>query len=313
MPEQSLPTSRKVDGMDLTLHQLKLFHTVAQHLSYTRAAEQLYLSQPAVSQQIKTIEQQIGLRLFVRHGRGIVLTPEGRELLRHVERLLALFAETAPLVRDVHQLKRGTVSMGASASAGTYVVPVLLGAFHARYPGIHITLTVANHPVIEECLLKHQVDLVVVSLIEQHERFVIEHLAPYELVVVASPSHPLTERSALPLDVLEGETLLQREQGAGTRYTTEQFFTQAGIVLPSSLEFGSNEAIKEGAIAELGIAILPLESVADEVARGDLVILDVQGFPLERHWYVVHLKGRRLSLAAAALRQFLLKGQRASP
>lgn len=292
---------------DLTFHQLALFRVVAQHLSYTHAAEQLYLSQPAVSQQVKALERQIGLRLFARQGRGIRLTPAGNELLRHAEKLLTLFTDLTPVVQQIHQLERGSVFIGASTSAGTYIVPALLGAFHAHYPGIHITLTVANRHAIEEHLLSHSIDLVVMSQIEQHERFVIEHLAPYELAVVAHPSHPLAKQKHISLHDLQEETLLLREEGAGTRYDTERYLAQTGVALRGNVELGSIEAIKESIIAGLGISVLALDSLTHEIERGDLVVLDVEGFPLQRHWYVVRLKGKRMSLAAEALRQFLLK------
>src|SRR2546427_6665595 len=312
MPEhRSRPIIPAISSVqtDFTVHQLTVFRTVAQHLSYTRAAEVLYLSQPAVSQQVRNLELVLGLRLFARNGRGIVLTPAGQELLRHAERLLALLAETAPVVNEIHTLERGNVLIGASTSAGTYVVPPLLGAFHTHYPRAHVTLIVANRRSIEERLLTHQIDLAVMSLIEQQERLAVEFLMPYELVMVARPSHQLVGRSALSLHDLQQETFLLREQGSGTRLGTEQHFAHAGIPLQTRLELGSIEAIKEGVAARLGIAVLSRESVALEVANGDLVMLDVQGFPLKRQWYIIHLKERRLSRAASALQQFLLQNR----
>src|SRR5713226_6055314 len=156
--EPIIPTSRSRQT-DFSVHQLTVFRTVAQHLSYTRAAETLYLSQPAVAQQVKTLEQLLGLRLFARRGRGIVLTPAGQEFLSHAERFLTLLAETTPVVHEIHTLRRGSVVIGASISAGTYVVPPLLGAFHARYPGVHVTLMVAHRRSIEEDLITHKIDL----------------------------------------------------------------------------------------------------------------------------------------------------------
>ena len=294
---------------DFTVHQLTVFRTVAQHLSFTRAAEALYLSQPAVAQQVKTLEQMLGLRLFTRSGRGIVLTPAGQEFLSHAERLLTLLAETTPVVHEIHTLERGSVVIGASTSAGTYVVPPLLGTFHARYPRVHVTLMVAHRHSIEENLLTHQIDLGVIGFIEQRERFVVELLRPYELVVVASPFHRMAGRSAIPLRDLQEETLLMRERESVTRLATELHFAQAGVPILASLELGNIEATKEGIAAELGIAVLPRDSVALELTSGDLVVLDVQGFPLQRQWYVVHVKGRRLSLAANALRQQLLRSR----
>jgi len=297
---------------DFTVHQLKVFRAVAQRLSYTRAAEALYLSQPAVAQQVKTLELMLGLQLFARQGRGIVLTPAGHEMLRHVERLLALLDETAPVVHDIQSLKRGSVTIGASISAGTYVVPPLLGSFHARYPRIHVTLLVAHRRTIEEDLLTHQIDLGVIGFIEQRERFDAELLRPYELVMVASPLHRLADHSTISLHDLNEETLLTREPESITRLATELHFAKAGVPIPASLELGNIEATKEGVAAELGIAVLPRESVTLELASGDLVVLDVQGFPLQRQWYLVHDKGRRLSMAANALRQLLLESRSSS-
>jgi DNA-binding transcriptional LysR family regulator len=168
---------------------------------------------------------------------------------------------------------------------------------------------VADRHSIEESILSRKVDLAVMSLVEEKDRFVVEFMLPHELVVVASPSHRLAQRSAMTVHDLQQETFLLREQSSGTRLDTEFYFAHAGIPLQDSLELSSIEAIKEGVIAELGIAVVPLESVEFEITDGDLVMLDVQGFPLKRQWYVVHLKGRRLSRAATVLRQlFLQKG-----
>jgi len=294
---------------DFTVHQLTVFRIVAQHLSYTRAAETLYLSQPAVAQQVKTLEQMLGLRLFARSGRGIVLTPAGQEFLNYADRLLTRLAETTPVVHEIHTLKRGSVVIGASISAGTYVVPPLLGSFHSRYPQIHVTLLVGHRRSIEEDLLTYQIDLGVMGFVEQRERFSVELLRPYELLMVASPFHRLAGRSAIPLHDLQEETLLMRERESVTRLATELHFAQAGVPIPASLELGNIEGTKEGVAAGLGIAVLPHESIALELASGDLVVLDVQGFPLQRQWYVVHVKGRRLSLPANALRQLLLQSR----
>src|SRR5690348_8972020 len=186
--EAALPSGQG----DFTIHQLTVFRTVARHLSYTRAAEELYLSQPAVSQQVRTLEQALGVGLFERRGRGIVLTVAGQELLGRAERLLSLFRETATVVREIQALKCGCVLLGATISAGTYLVPPLLGLFHARYPGIHVTLIVANYRVIEELLMTYQLDLAVMSTVEQGALQAVQFL-PYGLVVIAPPAHHLAQ------------------------------------------------------------------------------------------------------------------------
>jgi DNA-binding transcriptional LysR family regulator len=185
----------------------------------------------------------------------------------------------------------------------------LLGSFHARYPRIHVTLLVAHRHSIEEDLLTYKIDLGVMGYVEQRERFDVELLRPYQLLVVASPFHRLAGRPTIPLPDLQQETLLMRERESVTRLATELQFAQAGVPIPASLELGNIEATKEGVAAELGIAVLPQESVALELAKGDLVELDVQGFPLQRQWYVVHVKDRRLSLVTNALRKLLLESK----
>lgn len=303
---------RKVSA-DFTIHQLTIFRTVANQLSYTRTAELLYLSQPTVTQQIRNLERSVGLQLFTRSGRGIVLTPAGKELLQHVKQILALFDETGTVVNEIATLERGSVVVGASTSAGTYVVPPLLGHFHTRHPKVHVTLIVGNRLAIEDRLLSHQIDLAVISIVEHHKLFQIEFLQAYDLVVVAAPDHLLARRQPLTTDDLRDELFLLREHGAGTRLETDLHFAQEHIPLQHSLELGSIEAIKEGVIAGLGIAVLPRKAIELEVRSGDLVIFNVQGFPLQREWHIVTLKNRTISRAAAALMRFLLHGDAGTP
>jgi DNA-binding transcriptional LysR family regulator len=291
---------------DLKPHQLEVFCAVAHHLSYVRAAAALYLSQPAVSQQVKALEATLGLRLFARSGRGIVLTPAGETLLLHAERLLTLLRATAPLVSQVHALERGSVLVGASTSAGAYVVPQLLAGFHVAHPHVRVALKVANRLTIEEDLLRHQIDLAVIGLIKHQERFVVELLMPNDLIVVAPAFHQLSGRARIPLSDLQWEPFLLREPGSGSRLDTEQLFARAGCPLRAGIEFGDTGAIKEAIGAGLGIAVVFRQSVASEIASGELVELDVEGFPLERRWHIVHLRSRQLSCAATALHQHLL-------
>src|SRR5260370_7197940 len=197
---------------DFTVHQLKIFRTVAHHQSYTKAAEVLYLSQPAISQQIRTVERVLGRRIFACRGRGIVLSSAGQEFLPHAERLLTMLAEFVPVVKEIHALGRGSVLVGASTSAATYVVLPLLGAFHALYPRIHVTLMVDDHHSVEESLVTRQVDLAVMSLVEGQDRFDVQNLIPHTLVLLASPPPRLAGYAALKLHALTQETFLQLQQ-----------------------------------------------------------------------------------------------------
>lgn len=301
---ESAPT---IGQNDFTIHQLTIFRTVARYLSYTRAAEDLYLSQPAVSQQIRTLEQALGVCLFERSGRGIVLTAGGQELLGQAERLFALFGETAKVVQEIQVLKRGSVLLGATISAGTYLVPPLLGMFHARYPQIHITLIVANYRIVEELLLTYQLDLAVMSTVEQQYFLHTEPFLSYMLVVIAPPAHHLAQRATLTASDVQAETFLLHERETASRRCVEEYFAQEGVLLQTTLEMSSIDAIKEGVMAGLGIAAIEREAIALEIASGELVILDVQGFPLQLPTYMVHRKKRRLSRAAEAFRQYLLE------
>ena len=292
---------------DFTIHQLTIFRTVARHLSYTRAAEELYLSQPAVSQQIRTLEQALGVYLFERSGRGIVLTAGGQEILEQAERLFALFGATATVVREIQALERGNVVLGATISAGTYLVPPLLGMFHARYPQIHVTLIVASYRVVEELLLTYQLDLAVMSTIEQHYFLHAEPFLSYMLVVIAPPTHRLAQCVAITASDVQAETFLLHERETASRRYVEEYFAREGVALQTTLEMSSIDAIKEGVIAGLGIAVLEREAITLEIASGELVILDVQGFPLQLPTYMVHRKKRRLSRAAETFRQHLLR------
>ena len=289
---------------DFSVHQLVLFRAVARYGGYTRAAEALDLSQPAVSQQVKTLERMLGLPLFVRSGRGIALTAVGEELLRHAEHVLALLADTDQIVAAIDGLRRGSVTIGTSADAGTSVVPPLLGDFHARYPGIHITVVVAARHLIEEQLLRHELDVAVLSRVERPEPFVVESLLPYELVMVAAPEHHLARRARVLPDDLAGETFLLLEPGSDIRRDAARYFSRRGVPLGVPIELGSIDAIKEAVVAGLGIAVLPWESVVLEVADGVAVILGV--LPRQYWWSLIHVRNRRLSRAAVALRQTLL-------
>ena len=290
----------------MNLHQLQIFRAVAEARSYSRAAEALFLSQPAVSMQVRSLERTIGLPLFERKRRGLQLTEAGRELLSYSERIFALLAETEQVLDELRGARRGTVKVAASTTAGIYVVPALLGAFHRRNPGIDLTLDVVNRFAVQELLLDDEADLAVMGLIEGAHDLEIAEFLPNELVVTASPRHHLAGRQAIPLADLGKETLLLREAGSGTRTDVERLFAASSVPLRLGMELRSSGAIKQAVAAELGITVMPLSALELELATGRLVILDVVGFPVLRHWSLVRRSGRHLSAAALALWDFLL-------
>ncbi len=292
--------------MLINLHQLQIFRSVAETGGHSRAASALFLSQPAVSMQIKALEQSIRLQLFEKHGRTLRLTEAGRELLAYSERIFALLNETELVLDELRGARRGTIKMGASTTAGIYVAPGLLGAFHRRHPEVKVTLDVVNRFEVQERLLNDEVDVAIMGLIEDTHDLEVAQFVPNELVVIAPPGHPLAGREAIPLEELADEPFLLREAGSGTRTDVERQFSTHGVTLRLGMELRSSGAIKQAVAAELGISVMPLSALELELTTGRLITLDVVGFPVQRHWSLVRRAGRHLSTAAMALWDFLL-------
>ena len=290
----------------MTIHQLRIFMAVAKHHSYSRAAEELRLTQPAVSAQVRELERTLDATFFERVGRTIVLTDAGKELLAYAQKVCTLIDEARIAMEELDGLKRGRIALAAVSTAGAYVLPSLLGAFRNRYPGISISLEVTNRAIVRDRLLRNEVDLVVMGRPPEG----VAHLAaPFlsdELVVIAPPSHPLARAKRIPVSRLAQEVFISREVGSGTRLNADEFFHQQGIKISVGLELGNNSAVKEAVAAGLGIALLSRHAIRMELALRRLVVLDVRGLPLLRQWYVVHREDKRLSRAAAAFRGFLL-------
>ncbi len=292
--------------MELNLHQLRIFQAVAEHGGYSRAAGALFLSQPGVSLQVKALERSIGLPLFEKVGRSLHLTEAGRELLNYSERIFALLDETRLVMEELGGGRRGTVKVAASTTAGIYVVPPALGEFHRQSPGVTLTLDVLNRFTVQKKLLDNEVDLAVMGLIEDEHDMEVAEFVPNELVVIASPRHPFADRAQIPLDELADDMFLLREAGSGTRIDTERLLAARGLRPHVGMELRSSGAIKQAVAADLGIAVMPLAALELELATGRLVVLDVIGFPVHRHWSLARRAGSHPSAAAAALWNFLL-------
>ncbi|HEY7347743.1 MAG TPA: LysR family transcriptional regulator [Ktedonobacterales bacterium] len=292
--------------MLINLHQLRIFQAVAQQRSYSRAAEVLFLSQPGVSLQVKALERSVGLPLFEKVGRTLRLTEAGNELLSYSERIFALMDETQLVLEELSGARRGTVKVAASTTAGIYIVPAVLGAFHRQNPDVKLTLDVVNRFTVQERLLNDEVDMAVMGLIEDTHDLDVAEFVPNELVVIASPRHRLAGMKNIPLEELSKEVFLLREAGSGTRTDVEHHFLGKGAPVHVGMELRSSGAIKQAVTADLGISVMPLRALELELIVGRLVILDVVGFPVHRHWSLVRRRGRHLSAAALALWNFLL-------
>lgn len=300
--------------LDLSLPQLRVFREVAHRLSFTQAAAALGRSQPAVSAQVRQLELALGVDLFEQVGRKVQLTDAGREVLAAVERLFATVDEIAETVEAVKGTRRGSLRVGAASTAGEYVVPPLLGAFRKSHPGVAISLVVDNRAGILRRLAANEIDLAVMGRVPPGAGLDGDPILPNPLVVVAAAVHPLARRKRIPLSALAGETWLFREEGSGTRLAVERHFDEQGFSPAERLTLSSNSAVKQAAIAGLGVAVVSRAALDLEIEAKRLAVLDVQGFPLERQWHVVRLRHKRLSPAARAfetlIREATGKGRR---
>ncbi len=287
-----------------TLHQLKVFEAAARHGSFTRAAEELFLTQPTVSMQIKQLTKSVGLPLFEQVGKRLYLTEAGRELFATCRQIFETIAQFEMKVADLKGLKQGQLRLAVITTA-KYFIPRLLGPFCQLYPGIDISLQVTNHEGIIERMVSNQDDLYIMSQVPEHLDVNCEPFLENPLVVLAPLNHPLAKEKNIPISQLSNEPFIMREPGSGTRRAVQKLFDEHGVNVKVKLELGSNEAIKQAIAGGLGISVLSRHTLIPEA--GDLSILDVEYFPIKRTWYMVHPNGKQLSIVARTYHDYLLE------
>ncbi|MDE2451669.1 MAG: LysR family transcriptional regulator [Gammaproteobacteria bacterium] len=291
---------------NVTLRQMRVFAAVARHLSFTRAAQELHLTQPAVSQQVSLLEEEVGMPLFEQIGRKIRLAPAGMELLRYATQVTELLREAGETLAAMRGLKRGELKLGAVSTA-KYFAPTLLSAFTPAYPEVTIKFTVANREEIVKLLGGTELDLVIMGRPPRELDTTAEPFARHPFVIIASPDHPLARRRHIPLRSLTRESFIIREQGSGTRASMEHVFRERGVPFRASMEVSSNETIKQAVMAGMGLSFISSHTIGLEAGAGKLAILDVAGLPIVRDWYVIHLREKILSPIASAFRTYLLE------
>lgn len=292
--------------LHLTLRQLQVFEMTARHLNHSRAAKELYLSQPAVSMQLKQLEQNIGLPLFEQTGKQLHLTEAGRELLHYSRSILQQVQELEAVIGEMKGLQHGQINI-AVVSTANYFMPQLLAKFIRQHPKIHVHLSVANRDSVVRQLDENTADLAIMGQPPEGADMVSQAFMPNPLVVIAAPDHALAEQRRIQPRQLTKETLLLREKGSGTRGVAERFFASHRLPLPTHMEMDTNEAIKQSVGARIGIGIISRDSIELELETRRLCILDVEGFPIVRDWHIVQRKNKRLSTAAHAFQSFLLE------
>lgn len=294
--------------MHLTLRQLKIFAQSASRSSLTRAAEDLHLSQPAVSMQIKQLEDAVGMPLFDRVGKGLRLTEAGRELQQYAREITAKVEEISQVMDEIRGLKRGSLSIAVATTVSQFAIQAVAG-FHKRYPGISVSLDVTNRKSLLSQLENNEADIVLMGFPPKKKQFIAEPFMDNPLVVISEPGHRLAQRKAIKLSEIAGETFLLRESGSGTRQAIERYLRKKGVTLSTTLFMSGNEAIKHGVEAGLGLAIVSRHTIALELKAGRLCELPVRGFPLVRQWFVVRPSSKRYSAAARVFAEFILAGE----
>ncbi len=291
--------------MHVTFRQLSAFSAVARHQSFSRAAEELGLTQPAVSMQVKQLEFQLDMELFEHIGRGVTLTGAGREVQATARAVAQQLDDLEAALNRLKGLGGGSLRISAITTAN-YFAPRLLGEFHRRYPAVKVSLDVTNREAVLAQLADNEVDMAIMGQPPSGKDLEFGPFMANPLVIVAPPGHQLAKTKKIPLRRMEGEVFLIREPGSGTRDAMERFFKSHKIKLNTGMEMSSIEAIKQSVMAGLGLGLMPRDAAMTEIELGRLVILDVAHFPIQRQWHVANRKGKRLSPAAEAFKRFLL-------
>jgi LysR family transcriptional regulator, low CO2-responsive transcriptional regulator len=289
-----------------TLRQLKVFEAVARLASQSRAAEALHLTQPAVSTQIAKLAEHAGLPLFEQLGKKLFLTAAGKELLHHCRLIIAQFEAAEAAMTHFKGVAGGRLNVSV-ISAGDYFLPSLLVEFARRHEGVEINLSVNSRGELLDRLNDNLTDLAVMVRPPDDADVLAEAFAPHPYVVVAPRGHALLAERAIPLARLVREPFIVREPGSDTRASMSDALGRQGARLNVALEIKSTETIKQAVIAGMGVAFLSAHTVSRELGDGSLVVLDVHGFPVMLHWYLVQRRGKRLPPVAQAFREFLLR------
>ncbi|MCX8100283.1 MAG: LysR substrate-binding domain-containing protein [Geminicoccaceae bacterium] len=297
-----------------SLRQLRAFGAYVKAGSISGAAETLGLTPPAVSQQLKLLEEALGgLPLTLRDRDGIRPTAAGEEVLLALGRIEAALAECADAVAAIAGVQRGSVAVGVVSTA-KYWAPFALAAFQREHPEIELKVRVGNRSQIVKAFSAFELDLAIMGYPPEDQPLERATIGAHPHVIVAPPDHPLVGRRALPVAALARERFLLREPGSGTHALLRRLLESAGIraagdaiLLPGATEIGSNESIKQAVMAGMGIALLSAHTVASEVQDGRLAVLDVEGLPIVRTWYVVRRTDRRAMPAAQALWQHMVR------
>jgi DNA-binding transcriptional LysR family regulator len=291
---------------NLTMRQLRIFLSAARHLSFTKAADELSLTAPAISMQIREMEGDLGIELFLRTGRRVELTTAGEYFLVYAKRVAANLRDAEITLSKLRGNEGGTLKVGLVSTA-KYFLPQLLARFKEDHFGLQVRLEVRNRDQMVEMLRDGDIDMAIMGRTPSDMDTRVEVFAPHPHAFIASPDHPLAREQGIGPAALNQVELISREQGSGTRAIMERFLRDRGLTPRVSMEMSSNESIKQAVMANLGISFVSLHTVGLEVLHGKLAVLDVDETPIARAWHVVALNGSAQSAAAEAFRYYVLE------
>lgn len=293
--------------MNITIRQLKVFREVARQQSFTRASKILFLTQPAVSMQIKQLEDVVGMPLFEKQGKQLSLTDAGEEIRLLSDTILQQIEETQQNLELLAEGSQGKLRLAVATTVAS-VATRLMARFNAKYPALSLHFTVTNREGLIDLLENNETDIVIMGKPPEDLQLASQEFMVNPLVVIAPPNHPLCNQSkAVSLDRLFQYDFILREPSSGTRRAIERFLAAEGRNLKSNMEMNSNDAIIQSVAEGLGLGIVSIHTVTDEVKQGSLKIINASGFPLRRSWYLVQRKGRRLSPLSERFKAYIIK------
>ncbi len=302
------PPNAIASGGQLNFHQLYVFQMVATHLSFSRAAEAMGITQPAVSIQVQELEKFLGILLFHRRPRGLRITEAGDAVLAYAQQIFLLSSQLIDTIQEMEDLHTGRLVLGASSTPGEYVLPIVVGRFRQIYPRIHVELVISNTCTIIQRILDRHIDLGMIGgqVEEYSSELEILKFREDDIVLVAAPNHPVNDLVRPSVDQVVELGLVAREQGSATRLAAERQFRNLGTKPKITVELGSNQAVKQVASAGGGIGIISRLGITAELNAGMLKVLDVEGWECRRPLTLIQPKERYLSPSQRAFREFLM-------
>lgn len=291
---------------NFNFNQLKIFEAVARALSFTRAAEELHLTQPGISKHIRDLEAAYGSALFDRTGKKVILTQSGQILFKTVSEIFCLLKESKKKIEDLQSVASGKLTIGTSVIIGTYILPEMLVAFRAQYPNVDITVEVGGPPHVAKRLLDHTVEIGFACALRHNNKLVLKQFKTEHMSLIVSARHEWAKRkSPVPIERLANQQFVLSKPGTGTRELVEDFLAAKNIKLRKVIELGNMEGIKKAVEANLGISIISNHAIVKELAEGVIQAVPIKGMTLKRHLYVVWHKERYLSDVAKAFLRFV--------